>query len=397
MRIAWFAPEKGNSIATYISRILLPELNSEFEIVQYSSFADDPNIFLRFFIDDQKNKFDHVCYFLEDHADLYTYRIHMPLHPGTVFSLSYIMSNGGPEAVGNSGWQVQVDNFKNDKVGLFDPWTEYPQIVPVAARELSFATEIVFFNPYDAGAYLNLNNPVIKDKATNILAIPVMSTDFNISGFEKNVLGYAGYPQTPSRMHVVLESLKNLPDHKLLWMVNESDLQTAKNFAEEFEVSNIEYLVGRNVDNWREIVRRSQILLNPLFSHQENVFPFFQMSVASGKPVIVSDFGFYRSIPDDVVFKLPVGVGEVEFLSKLIIKLSGLDYYNSRQLAYAEEFLPANISKEISLLIRKSVQENRKLVDDYRVFLKKHRELIIRLQLEKCPVLKDVYLELGWL
>lgn len=378
-RIAWFSPVDplGETISGAFSLNILPKLQKYFDITVFVDRFEENTIssnnhYLQAAKLHRDNPFDLFVYQLENDPRLNFSRIHCGLIPGLTIFHHYNFINFGPEPILNSPWQKVVSRFLSKSEGWPERGAKFFQSGPQGIRESAWALQALFTNPINISDFNNSSEVKISSKyglAPLHLPFPAVSAAAKTKNTEFT-LAYAGRPLIQDRTHKIFKALGGLKDIKLLWMISKEDESSAKELLEEFSVK-ATLIDGRNAANWSQVVSNADIALHTQFTVFDQLSPYLQQSMISGKPVIVNDFGFADSLPDDLVFKLSVGQNEVAELRMLIMKLAGSDLsvLSKKISEYAERsFQSDSVAFDLFELITNNMPAYKAFYDDWREF-----------------------------
>jgi glycosyltransferase involved in cell wall biosynthesis len=382
IRVAWFSPDpelnKGQSypLADYFSRQVLPEFSSDVDITVFTnSFSSKvsqqcgcPSYnYLRAFEVHAEKPFDVFFYQIENSRSCYFSRIHMALHPGVTLFHDFILSDFGPEPILNSPWTDVCQNFLKMESGTDTiVWPEsdkkYDRTGPLAFREAALTLLPLFSNQNYIGDFQRQIEHKISNLPAQYLPVPALLSEDKANtqtDLVEPVVLYCGATGVENRAHMLLESLKRIVNApKLVWLIDSFEKVRAQELLQEFELKSVELVEGRTPERWQGLLKQypSAIAVHTLFSFYSNPSPYLETSMAAGIPCIVSDFGFSDSLPQDVVFKIAVGLDEVREMTALIEKLAkkfsslygqfGRRYadahFSARQIALDLEFIFKN-------------------------------------------------------
>lgn len=427
LRIAWFSPlnlkQAGESAAGYFSEAILPLIRDQVELElfhnSFESYQDYPTFhFLNAYQRHEKNPFDVFFYQLEDRSEANFVRLHLGLIPGVVLFHDFMYTSFGPEPILNSPWQTTLAKYRDPTANWVARGAENEQKGPAAWREAAYASVALFSNPASHLEFLNwdrleIAEGVDKSEGSFYLPHPVDFSELEgKSPGEQFTISFVGTPRIEHRAHKVLEALSGLEGYQLLWMLDESELESARELLEEFEVSAVELIEGRSPAAWKEVARRSDVALHPFFSVYGQPGPFLAISLAAGLPVVVTNFASSEYLPDSLVFKIQPGETEAleirEVLREIVDQRDSWD--RERISACAAEFHDhRSVASELM-----SVFENSRSVfekvnkrwstleqEAYKSLLKEVGSLIGEKhglpQAYQDNVLNPVFSELGWM
>jgi len=425
MRIAWFSVLNSGmstpSPAAYFSDQVLEFLKERFEIeLFHDSFAryrDFPTYHYLCAAKRHKEKpYDLFFYQLEDGKASYFTRFHSALIPGVVLFHDFILSDFGPEPLLNSPWQQILSKFNNPALPWPDRRGHFKQKGPQAYREGGFSAAAVFSSERDHAEYkrlIELRLTGFKQPRSFFLPYPVAAKLSELSQTRRPrqkawEIIYCGTPRIEHRAHKLLPALKELGSKvKLTWLLgDETEKQAAGELLNEFELKECNLLSGRSPQSWAGLLTKADIALHPLFSAYGQPGPYLAMSLMAGLPCIVSRFGATDYLPEELVFKITPGEGEVmEIKSALTAIIEDVVHFCPQAVsAYAYERHEAKkTAGELAWIFESSRAELRLLLDKWAGFEASARCSVLE---EVCAgiekeapsrVLKDAFKELGWL
>lgn len=406
LRLAWFSPlphDEGGASCTsaYVSSLLLPFLAKHFALEvfcnNFSSFADyTTHHHLTAFQRHKDNPFDLFFYQLEDHISSRFVRMYLGCMPGAVLFHDFIFCDHGPEPMLNSSWRETVARFHDESHAWASREVRHQNAGALALREGGLSALALFSNErahaeYKRSVEHSLIKPHNGDAMSFFLPLPVPESCFDIDrgGFSAT-LGYCGLPRIEYRAHKFFSALKALKEpYKLIWLIEEGDRQACLELLREFGISSVELVAGRSAQKWQEILPRIDIAVHTLFSVYGSPGPYLAMSLASGAPCIVTNFGATEYLPESVVFKIEPGDTESLQLCQVLQRLlaRGIAWEGDLQREYAREqhYLPGVAGQLVSVLkgragrLNSVMQRWKELERDARrELLRESRELFLK-------------------
>jgi len=159
--------------------------------------------------------------------------------------------------------------------------------------------------------------------------------DFPRVPSDKRVIGFFGFLTSAKRAEVVLEAFRIArtrdPRLELLIVGEPAPNIDASSFASDGVVMT-GYVADDDFPRYYAIADRFVNLRYPSAGETSGTLI---RALDAGKPVAVSDYAQFAELPDDVVFKVPLGVGEVEKLVEFFT--SELPSPAEKQRAWLEE------------------------------------------------------------
>jgi hypothetical protein len=426
-RVAWFSPLDGASVSAYCSRILLPILAKDYELIVFH--AAEQRVFsiaggeiaVEHYLTaralHRQEPFDIFFYNIEDQQDLNFSRMHLALIPGIVWQHDFFMTTHGPEPILNSSWSEIVKNFDRSKPRWPERNREYPAAQSFAAREVGMSFVSLFSNPRDLAESKRLLNMHITgaDVRAFLLPHPVPEELFNHAPQPLNplVIGLAARPRVESHVHQLFSALdqKNFTG-KIIWPVADIERQQALDMIREFGLEDrCELRSGSGPEAWRMILNEITVGVHVRFSAYGQPAPELAMTLACGFPALVTDFAAGSTYPKDTVFLIRPGQFEVREISAIIdylVSYQGQGFSIGRR--YAQEFhhprVVASALKQIfeneqAALTQLSARWRELEIAAHQELVRESLQPILQFQSEACGqslevLLKDCYRELGW-
>lgn len=386
LRLAWFTPTNKETISENFSAVILPELESYFHIEVFTDSFDQykhysTKHFLQYLKEHKENPYDLFIYQLENHKDLNFSRTACGLMPGMTIFHHFNFLNYGPEPILNSPWQKIISRFLGEKIDWPTRGDKFFQQGPTGYRESAFSLIPAFTNPLNATDFKNiisLSNSKKYNISSSYIPFPVKEVEINTSKGQK--IAYSGSPSVPDRAHKLLEAI-NLSDnnHSLVWMVSELEVEKAKELLTEFEINDCELVVGRNVDNWSNILKEASLAVHLQFSVFDQPCPYLPVSMMNAVPVILNSFNYADALPD-IVFKINPGREETLEIKNLLDTLydKNLETVSNEIRKFAIENHSAKIvAKDFFEIVNSNIDSIREFYADWDKFTKESKEALI--------------------
>lgn len=400
LRMAWFSPlnlagDTTTSAAAYVSELLLPRLKQHFEIeLFHNSFKKHQDFpthhFLSAFKRDQKKPFDIFFYQLEDNDLSRFLRIAVGLHPGVIWYHDLLYSNDGPEPILNSPWEPVVNKFFNSDLSWPDRGNEYFKKGPFGAREAGLGVLSLFSSVRDLGEYMRQLSRSLLLRNEELLTASYLPWPVDLKALknmksEKFNLALRASTQIEGRTHKLFQALNGFKhDYKLKWLVDESELSLARAMLDEFSVQ-AQLIVDRGVSSWITLLNEASVALHPRFTVYGQGGPYMAASIASGAPVISTNFGDVETLPDSIVFKISPGDYEAAEITALLNELynswkaqDGKIDLKSAAQAYSEEFYDHYaVADELVTLLKRSTPGLKSFNEKWRRYSQEARESLL--------------------
>ncbi|MBX7144088.1 MAG: hypothetical protein K1X79_06530 [Oligoflexia bacterium] len=326
LRLAWFSPlnlggQDSISVSAYASELLLPHLAQHFEIeLFHNGFEQHQDFPTHHYVSayavDRANPFDLVFYQLEDARTSNFVRVHLGQMPGLVWFHDIIFTSFGPEPILNSPWQYALRKFNDPKLEWPERGEELEQFGPFGFRESAWAWRAIFSNPASHAEYrrscgMRLSTNGMPEESVCLpLPIPDQPTAER-SAADVLRVGFCGSARIEQRAHKVLQALAELErPYKLYWLLEQAEREHAMNLAAEFEVTHIEFVVGRSPRAWQGLSKQIDVALHPLFSVYGQPDPYLALSMAAELPCMVTTFGAPDYLPTNAFLAIEPGQTE---------------------------------------------------------------------------------------
>lgn len=364
-RLAWFTNSEGqNTISEYFSANLLPELRKYFEIEVYvDDFSDYHDFTTHNYLKAAEYDYDLHIYQLENHPALNFARIHCGLQPGMTIFHHYNFTSFGPEPILASPWQPMVSKYTDDSISWYNRKDELDQIGPLAHRESAWTLLPVFTNPLNTSDFkANINLSIANKHQIKpvYLPFPIKVPD-SFQSVNNKKLAFLASPDASHRIHNNLWALKQNSDWQGVWLIEAQEETEANDLLKDYNLSNrVEIIAGRTPDTWRKLIRDCSLVSHFLFSAYEQPCPYLALSMAAGKVVALSDYGYSNSLPDNLCFKIPLGSGEKEIFAKLLSEVSDetLTQLGTHSQSFAKEhYLASMVAKEFKQLVDNNAEK----------------------------------------
>jgi hypothetical protein len=403
VRIAWFSPlvssgraaessvygsgvrsarvesnTQGNeSVGAYASDLLLPHLNKKHQIELFHNRFDAPYSglptyhFLKAFERHAAAPFDLAFYNLEDRSESSFTRIHLGLMPGVVWFHSFLFSTFGPEPILNSPWADIVARVDEPN----RPWKavdfHHYQKGPLGVREGSLALLPIFSAERSAADFRNSVQRSLQARGDNgaeqrswTVKVPALPKAFEVPARipmgGRLIVGFCGSPRIEDRIRKLLWALKELPSVELHWLLQPDEVGAAQRLLTEYELPQVTLHTGRSPERWLELLGRVHCAVHTHFSAFGETSPYFENSLAAGRPAIVTRFGSADYLPDTVVFKVDPGIGEGHQIRSVLEKLrtgSTVALANRIREFAREEFTVERVASDLMIALERSLPQ----------------------------------------
>jgi hypothetical protein len=420
IRVAWFSNlDEENSLvesySSYVTKTLYPYLANDFDI---QVFSPNPERDLKFkskhyltaSIEHKRKPFDICFYQLEDRADCQWQRILTNLIPGITYFHDFLFTTYGPEPILNSTWHTMVDNY-NLAADLWpNPLDKQEQSGPHAHREMAYCAKAIFSQPTP----LEESNRIIKKRISNLpaayLPFPIEENIFSLRNrANSRRVALLASPWIQERAHIILEAISNFDlNLPVSWLIEPDNLSLTKELIEQYKLTNVEIVIGKTVENWQKIVEKSDLAIHLLFSVFGQNGPYLPMSMAMGRPCLVTNFANSEYLPDNLVFKIQSGESEsreIEEVLKLVLDKKIMPDANLISAYAYEHYFSKVIASELKLIFEQSVDEIASINQKWQELQKRARVKLIDKAISLLPYdveefnnspIAKVYKEFGW-
>lgn len=346
LRIAWFTDisvGRPESLSTYCSRLMVPELSKVHSIEVFSdqanlvtSGASSSKIFgvpllhyLKAYMRHREAPFDLFFYQLEDSPACRFIRGHIGLMPGVVWVHDLFCNDLGPEACHTSPWERTIKQFMDSTVEFADRAEAPHQLWPRAFRETSLCPVVLFSSDWASHEFKRMVSNRLEaidgTHCTALLPVPVVTSGVSAIQHDARLeIATVSVPGIEGRSHKVLPILRDLSgEWHLTWLVDEAQRVPAQELLNEFGIveSRVELVSPRSLEAWATIVANSDVALHLHTSPFGHLAPFIQISLATGCPVISARAAQGDDFPNDVVFKVIPGIHEAAELQEILCVL----------------------------------------------------------------------------
>lgn len=439
LRIAWFTDlsvDRPESLSTYCSRLIVPELSKDHSLEVFSdeanllsSGASSSKIFgvplwhyLKAYKRHREMPFDLFVYQLEDSPACRFIRGHIGLMPGVVWVHDLFCKDLGPEACHTSPWELTIKQFWDPKFEFADRAKAPHQLWPRAFRETSLCPVVLFSSAWARNEFKRMvSNRLEAIDGTHyagVLPVPVGSS--GVSATQHNAcleLATVSVTGIEGRSHKLLPVLRGLKgEWHLSWLVDEAERERACELLNEFGIveSRVSLVSPRSIEAWSSIVTKSDLALHLHTSPFGHLAPFIQISLAAGCPVIAERSAQGEDFPDNVVFKITPGIHESAELKGIISALQRASAARRREYAapgvahVRENFGLERVASALSNTLIEAAPHVSHVLDRWqkigcraqRVLLEEVRELVAP-KTDALPSAYEVILtpalrELGW-
>jgi hypothetical protein len=365
LRIAWFSDlsvGRVESLSTYCTRLLVPELGKLHDIEVFSDEAalegastllEAPVFhYLNAYKRHRAQPFDLFFYQLEDSRACRFIRGHIGLMPGVVWVHDLFCNDLGPEACHTSPWERTIQQFFDPSLEFVDRSKAPHQLWPRAFRETSLCPVVLFSSAWARNEFRRMVSNRLESgdgiHHSSVLSIPVERCRAIAERREGPFqLATVSVPGVEGRSHKVLPVLRDLAgEWRLTWLVDANEARAAQELISEFGIPDerVTLITERSVAKWTEIVERSHVALHLHTSPFGHLAPFIQLSLAQGCPVITARSAQGEDVPGDVVFRITPGLHESAELRAILSELitagspaSRGQYYGAPGLLYARQ------------------------------------------------------------
>jgi hypothetical protein len=158
------------------------------------------------------------------------------------------------------------------------------------------------------------------DESTPLFLLPLPAPiesfenrSLEVRSRDESHIAFCGFPSLESRAHCLLEALERSErSFRLHWLIAESEMQLANNLLRDFPSVQVELESSRNGERWSEILLECDVAAHLSFSASRGLGIYLPISLSSYCPVLVSDCADSALLPDSIVYKTGIGVGESE-------------------------------------------------------------------------------------
>ncbi|MCC6932365.1 MAG: glycosyltransferase [Deltaproteobacteria bacterium] len=195
------------------------------------------------------------------------------------------------------------------------------------------------YRDYQRLAARVLNKEKQGDTKAFYLPLPVKAEPLSRNN-DKLTLGLCGGAAAEYRAHKIFAALRDLPDWRALWLVPLNEEREARALLKEYEVEGVELVFGQN-NTWPDLLGGVDVALHLQYSALRQQEIHILQSMASGCPVLVSNFGYGEYLPDKVVTKVDCGYSETEQLVAALKNFTD-DNYRRAAAQVALEYVRTN-------------------------------------------------------
>lgn len=348
LRIAWFSDlsfDRAESLSTYCSRLLLPEIIKlhEVEVFSDQAWLDKPSSvfdcapvyhYLTAYKRHAERPFDIFFYQLEDGRAARFVRGHIGLVPGVVWVHDLFCTDLGPEACHTSPWEHTIKQFYDTKLPFSDRDKAPHQLWPKLYRESSLSPVVFFSSRWGLSEFKRMVSDRIESSPGLHLAeelpVPVDPAAFmgSVGGGDVFTIATRSVSGIEGRAHKYLPVLRDLEfDWRLRWVCAEEQRGAVSNLLREFGIDEGRVVLESDLSSsyWGEVVAKSDLALHLHTSPFGHLSPYLQVSLLNSVPSVVAmAAGGGEDLPDSVVFKIVPGMHEARQLAE-VIKLVALE------------------------------------------------------------------------
>jgi len=340
-RIAWFCgnPTK-DTLSSYCTELLVPLLRERFEIELFGDLSVGgvaPGValstmqhYLTAYRRHREAPFDLFFYQLEDGRESRAMRIHLGLIPGVVWVHDLVLADRGPEGLYTSPWERTVEQYLDPSASFLGRAQPPHQLWPQAYREVSLAPVLLLSSPWaireQAQLVTKRLEPYPGGQLIEHLPVPVVLGGASSASPGDECMRYAmvASVHVDDRAYKILPALRDVttPCH-LTWLIAVHEVEQARALIAEFAVEDkVTLLEGRTFERWRSLVGESDVAVHLHRSPFGHLAPYLQISLAAGRPVIVSDAAEGSHLPKDVMFSIVPGMHEAAQMRALLEELA---------------------------------------------------------------------------
>ena len=396
IKLAWFTPCSSSIFlrSIYFSKMVVTKLSKIFDIDIYSTeynkndefvldFSDKSvqiKNYLTAFIEDKQKSYDLYIYNLEDSKECEFIRLALGLRPGITIFHDIIFETNPPESLIRSPWKKVIEKYFNANVELPEADFTADFDRPFALREASLVYTPIFTNPWARLEFQKVmaNKSCLYQGRDYFIPIPLnlqeeVANKELVAEFVKEdsfTIAISEGSRIESRAHKILEAISSLGTNlngeknsvKICWMVDSFDLSRCKALCNEFNISNIEFIIGKSPDKWRKILKISDVAVHTRNSIYLTASPYLEQSLLNGLHVIVSKFGVTEYVNDSLVFKIEPSINEVSQFRQIFKELINLKSDNTSKLSMSlinqkngqKEYISQNF--DIEIIIQELIQ-----------------------------------------
>lgn len=382
LRIAWFSDlsmRRPESLSTYCSRLLLPELSKQHSIEVFSDeaalvgasgmFGLPVFHYLNAYKRHTEQPFDLFFYQLEDSRACRFIRGHIGLVPGVVWVHDLFCKDLGPEACHTSPWERTIRQFFYPTLEFADRSKAPHQLWPRVFRETSLCPVVLCSSAWALQEFRGMVSTRLEssDGAHWSQVVPVPVTAQRVGGIidrsENTPIRIAtlSVPGIEGRSHKILPMLQQLREDlnftwRLTWMIDEHEREAALALVREFGIdeSCVTLVASRSAERWSEVVFQSDVALHLHSSPFGHLAPFVQISFAHACPVVLASSAQGEDFPEEVAFRINPGVHESSELRDVLIELmkDRAKLYGAQGAQYVRSCNdPARIAKLLSEIL----------------------------------------------
>ncbi len=361
LHLAWFsalgAQDWGATKSAYLTRVLLPLLSKKCDIELFSEQETvvgeiKATHFLKAARRDTEQRFDHFFYNLEDCRESNFARMHAGLRPGFSYFHDYIFANHGPEPNLNSPWRDVVEKFISPAIAWPARDKKHSPAGPYAYREGGLALAAAFPSARLHGDFTRTVKERLGADSLQACAhsytIPYPVPEPCFAAWKpvaEPSIAFFGAPRIENRIYKILYALSKLQDTvNFVWMLPAAEKHAAENLCREFQLTRVRFVESADPFVWADVARQASLVLHTLVSGYGTVFPFLNISLALGVPIIASAFGDIDELPRDLCLKVSAGASEGEDIRYACRELLNASVPPlAKHIEYAREFYSAEV------------------------------------------------------
>ena len=353
LRIAWFTQLNPAccSAAEEVSRQLIPLLSNNFEIDIFTNQpADKGELRTTTFSwqslleEHLKLPYDILFYQLEDLQESDFIRLPQLLLPGITY-FHDVMFRPRSEPDWLLAAKKIAGEIQHEFLGIAE--SSLPVLSPFCHSEAESSAVSLFSCERNIGEYRRNASSRLSSKfgiKPDVFLLPYPLSEQAIPREITKTEGplkiaCCAPPLLEFRSHCLIKALSKLDrPATLYWLLNQTQQQEAHSLCGEFGLTNVEFSFPRSFSRWREIVRRADIAFHLSFSAYGDPGPWLAQSMFAQAVCAVSDFSSAAMLPDEVVVKIPCGLGEIEANAEVL----GGNHRNEAENKYVKKAAAAS-------------------------------------------------------
>ncbi len=417
MRIAWVSPlpnDMSEPRSASFTRVLVPWLaefgkknNLELALyhnslpTEWSGHKVYNYLQLRDHV--EKKQVDLIIYQIDDVPECQWLRIASALIPGITIFHNATMTSFGPEPILNSPWQFTKQLYKGEPVAWWDQADKMPQQGPLANRELSLAGVALFTSIRDRSVAQGASRSLTG--LDGLLPFPIPNPSYTPSNTRPHTVALCSPPRLEWRIPYIFEAIERIKGSEVNWLVAPEEEGVAREICGRYESVNVKIVTGRTPARWSELVKDCSVALHLHFNMYGSPAPYDLISMSHGVPVVLSDFGDSKELPDDIGIKITPGISESTAIATAIEELFALSDNERSALSVslrafiADYHSPQSVGGSLIHLIERAKQPLAQAFIDWRRVSNNARESLLTMTKERlgdASFRGRVEAELGW-